>query len=238
MGPRFSQMDRMRCSTLAIIPARGRSKGVPRKNIRDVAGKPLIAWTIEEAQKSRHISHLLLSSEDEEIMTVARRSGCACVRRPDHLATDTTTTPEVVLDVLQEVGDEFSHVVVLQPTSPLRTVEDIDRALQRCLSEDAAACVTVCEATHSPLWTFRIESDRLVSWTSHPPPPYRQALPSLYILNGAVYVAQVEHFKEARTFFTQETVPHVMPQERSLDIDTEFDLTVCALLLSARQAGR
>jgi CMP-N,N'-diacetyllegionaminic acid synthase len=112
---------------LAIVPARGGSKGVPRKNIRLLAGKPLIAWTIDEAKKSRYIDRLILSSEDDEIIEVAREFGCEIpFKRPDELAQDDTPGIESVIHAINTLEEKYDFVVLLQPTSPLRTVEDID----------------------------------------------------------------------------------------------------------------
>src|SRR5271157_3678171 len=137
-------------SVLALIPARGGSKGVPRKNLREIAGKPLIAWAIEAGRQSRYIDRLILSSEDPEIMAQARSWGCEVpFVRPAELARDDTPGMEPVLHALTALPEEYDYVVVLQPTSPLRLAEDIDGCLETCLRQEAPACVTVAEVDQS-----------------------------------------------------------------------------------------
>lgn len=126
----------MQPKILAIIPARGGSKGVPRKNIRDLAGKPLIAWTIEEAKKSKYITRLILSSEDEEIIEAAKKYGCEVpFVRPIELAQDNTPGIEPVLHAIEKCPG-YDYVLLLQPTSPLRTVEDIDGCIEFLLNKN------------------------------------------------------------------------------------------------------
>lgn len=226
-------------SVLAIIPARGGSKGVPRKNIRPLAGKPLIAWTIAEAKKSRYIDRLVLSSDDQEIIGVAREWGCeAPFARPAELARDDTPGIEPVLHALGELPG-YDYVVLLQPTSPLRTVADIDGTLELCLARGARACVSVTEPDKSPYWMFSrdndgrlrplIDTDEIAA--------RRQDLPPAYALNGAVYVAEAGWLVESRSFLTAETLGYDMPKERAADIDTELDFAIAELLLEGRNDG-
>jgi CMP-N,N'-diacetyllegionaminic acid synthase len=222
-------------SILAIIPARGGSKGVPRKNLREIAGKPLIAWAIEAGKKSQYIDRLILSSEDPEIISMARSWSCEVpFVRPAELARDETPGIEPVLHALRELPEKYDYIVLLQPTSPLRLAEDIDGCMETCLRHHAYACVTVTEVDHSPFWMYRLN-------TSHHLVPLidqedlstrRQDLPQVYGLNGAVYLAQTTWLQKQRTFLTNETVAHVMPRERSLDVDTELDLKICESLIS------
>ena len=127
---------------LAIIPARGGSKGVPRKNIRNLAGKPLIAWTIKEGKKSKYIDRLILSSEDSEIIEIAKAYGCDVpFVRPEELAKDNTSGVEPVLHAVSKL-EGYDIVVLLQPTSPLRTVTDIDKCIEKCIFEKAYLCLS------------------------------------------------------------------------------------------------
>lgn len=144
---------------LAIIPARGGSKGVTRKNIRNLAGMPLIAWTIEEAKKSKYIDRLILSSEDNEIIETAKEYGCDIpFVRPVHLAEDTTSGIEPVLHALKEIVG-YDYVILLQPTSPLRIVEDIDGCIENLIETKSPACVSVTEPTNSPYWMYTVNSE-------------------------------------------------------------------------------
>jgi len=209
---------------LGLIPARGGSKGVPGKNIRSVGGKPLIAWTIEAAKASRYLDRVILSSDDEKIMTVARGYGCDVpFKREAKLAADDTPGIDVVLDTLERCPG-YEWVVLLQPTSPLRTSLDIDATIQQCVALNAPACVSVCMTEQSPYWMYVIQDEAHL----HPilPPTgisRRQDLPPVYVLNGAVYVARTEWLIKERGFITAETVAYKMPNERSIDIDTELD---------------
>ncbi len=222
-------------SILAIIAARGGSKGVPRKNLREIAGKPLIAWAIEAGRKSGYIDRLILSSEDAEIIRIAQSWGCeAPFVRPAELAGDETPGIEPVLHSLSALPERYDYVVLLQPTSPLRLAEDIDGCMETCLRHQAPACVTVTEVDHSPFWMYRLDPSRHLAPLINQKkiPDRRQDLPKVYILNGAVYVAQTAWLQQQRTFLTAETVAHIMPRERSLDVDTELDLKICESLLS------
>jgi CMP-N,N'-diacetyllegionaminic acid synthase len=219
---------------LAVIPARGGSKGLPGKNIRDLAGKPLVAWTIEAAQASRCIDRLILSSNDDEIVQVARRWGCDVpFVRGEDLATDEATTVDVVLDSLRRCPG-YDWVVVLQPTSPLRTSGDIDSCLLECLDQDASVGVSVCEATVSPYWMFSRDGQGQLQ-TLLPMPQgatRRQDLPRTYQLNGALYVAKCGWLQANPKFITPKTYAYVMPQQRSIDIDDEVDFRLAELMLS------
>jgi CMP-N,N'-diacetyllegionaminic acid synthase len=214
-------------SVLAIIPARGGSRGVPGKNTLLVGGKPLIAWTIDAARASAHIDRLVLSSDDPGIIEVAHRWGCeAPFVRDGALATDEASSIDVVEDAIARLP-AFDLVVLLQPTSPLRTAEDIDSTVQRLVDCDAPACVTLRPAEEHPFWTFGLDvGSRLVRYAGPPPhiPLRRQDLPAAWCLNGAVYAARTQWFLEQRTFLSPQTVGHPMPAERSLDIDTPADV--------------
>lgn len=219
---------------LAIIPARGGSKGVPRKNIKMLAGKPLIAWTIEEAKKSKFIDMCIVSTEDEEIKSVAEEwGGNVPFMRPMELAQDDTPGIEPVLHAVKMMPG-YDFVVLLQVTSPLRTVEDIDGALAYCLDRDCESCVSVTEAEHSPYWMYQMDMQKRLQpiLKMEKEKSYqRQKLPKAFQLNGAVYVANVDFVQRAREFIGEETLGYVMPQERSYDIDTMMDFMMIELLL-------
>jgi CMP-N,N'-diacetyllegionaminic acid synthase len=214
-------------SVLALIPARGGSKGVPGKNVLPIGGKPLIAWTIEAAQGSRYVDRLVLSSDDAAIIGAARRHGCEVpFVREAALATDNASSIDVVADALARLpGHDI--VVLLQPTSPLRTAADIDATLERLLAHSAPACVTLRPAQEHPYWTFRLDGYACLTHFAQPPaglPLRRQDLPDAWCLNGAVYAAHTEWFLRERTFLSPATVGQPMPAERSLDIDTPADV--------------
>ena len=218
---------------LAIIPARGGSKGVLRKNVKELAGKPLIAWTIEEAKKSKYIDRLILSSEDDEIIKIAKEFGCeAPFVRPSELAQDDTPGIIPLLHALEEVIG-YDYIVSLQPTSPLRIVDDIDACIEKMIATRSPACVSVAEPTNSPYWMYTVdEKENMVPLIKQDNlTTRRQDLPSVYLLNGAVYVAEVTWLKQTASFLTAETTAFIMPNNRSHDIDTEEDFLLVDSLL-------
>jgi CMP-N,N'-diacetyllegionaminic acid synthase len=219
---------------LAVIPARGGSKGVPRKNIREVAGKPLIAWTIEEAKKSKYVDRLILSSDDSEIIQVAKQWGCDVpFIRPAELAQDDTPGIEPVLHALREIPN-YHYIVLLQPTSPLRTAEDIDRCIEICVQNQGNVCVSVVKPDKSPYWMYTVNEANLLTplLNSERVITRRQDMPEVYALNGAVYVANIPFLMDKKSFITEETFAYVMPRERSIDIDSELDLKIASMLLN------
>ena len=221
-------------SVLALVPARGGSKGLPGKNILPVQGRPLLAYTVDAARAAASVDRVVLSSDDAAIMQAARDCGCEVpFTRPAHLATDVAGSIDVVLHALDELpGHDL--VVLLQPTSPMRTAADIDAACRQLVESGAPACVSVTLAEQSPYWMYR------VSDTQHLQPlldlpggaTRRQDLPPVYTLNGAIYVARTDWLRRSRSFVTAETVAYRMPAERSIDIDTIDDLEQFARLIS------
>lgn len=223
-------------TVLAVITARGGSKGIPRKNIRNVAGKPLIAWTIEEARKSRYMDRLILSSEDREIMDVAEKWGCEVpFARPMELALDSTPGVEPVLHAIKTLPEKYDYVVLLQPTSPLRKAEDIDGCIELCVSRSAKSCVSVTEPDKSPYWMYKLDAKGRLQSLMITGEIFnrRQDLPKVYAINGAIYIAECEWLIQKRSFVVEgETVTYEIPKERSLDIDTELDVSLFQLLIT------
>lgn len=225
---------------LAVIPARGGSKGVPQKNIQPVGGRPLIAWTVSAALAAKTVDRVILSSDDEAIMSAARDAGCEVpFRRDASLSTDQASSIEVLIDALERTPG-FDVVVLLQPTSPLRLAEDIDGVLETMERSGAPGCVSVCEAADHPWLTFgRDQAGALTSFCAPPAEASlrRQDLPPAYVLNGAVYAADVAWFQAHRSLTqTGATAAYVMPIGRSNDIDTWDDLAQADRALSARPA--
>lgn len=221
-------------TVLGIIPARGKSKGVPRKNMKSLGGKPLIAWTIEESKKSRYLDRFILSSEDEEIMLFARYLGCDVpFVRPVELAQDDTPGIEPVLHALETLPERYDYVVLLQPTSPLRTKEDIDRCIELCVKQNASSCVSVTESDKSPYWMYVLNEIGKITPLLETEKRYnrRQDLPKVYTVNGAVYIAEVRWLLSNRSFMSNETHGYIMPRKRSVDIDTELDFKFAQFLL-------
>lgn len=218
---------------LAYIPARGGSKGVPRKNIRPLYGKPLIVWTIEAAQHCLEITDLVVSTEDAEIAAVATAHGCRVLPRPVELAGDKTTNIEVALHVVKAASENYDLLIMLQPTSPLRIPADISASIQRCVVSGAPACLSMVRATETPSWMFtQSPSGSLEPLLMRQRIPLnRQDLPPVYLLNGAVYVARPEWLQLHQTFLGPGAHGYEMPAERSLDIDTLADFAAAEALL-------
>ena len=212
---------------LAVIPARGNSKSVPRKNLHEVCGRPLISWTFKSAQNSTYIDRLVLSSEDDEIIAVAHEYGVEVpFKRPPELAGDDVVVTMPVIDVAQKLPG-YDYTVTLQPSVPLRTADDIDGCVAKCIDTGAASCATLAESGKSPYWMYLLGEDSLLLpliEQKEEGEKQRQELPTTYLLNGAVYVAQTDWLIKGRRYLSRETIGYVMPQERSLDIDTDTDL--------------
>jgi CMP-N-acetylneuraminic acid synthetase len=221
----------------AIIPARGGSKGIPYKAIVDLNGKPLIGYTIETALQSKYIDRTLVSTDDEKIADVARQFGAEIpFLRPAKYATDEAPSADFILHALKylnSAADLPEVTVILQPTSPLRCVEDIDGAIEKFLESQAMALTTVCKPDISPYW-FKIKDnkDRLIDFVSQPEAHIRrQDTDNLYMLNGAVYVYDSEHYLQYSETIDQQRTAYVMPLKRSIDIDNMLDLKLAAILL-------
>jgi CMP-N,N'-diacetyllegionaminic acid synthase len=222
---------------LAIIPARGGSKGLPGKNIMELGGKPLISWTIHAAQKSKYIDRVILSSDDAEICATAGYYGCEVpFTRPEELATDAADSASVVLHALEQMErkDSFDIIVLLQPTSPFRNERHIDEALEQFVDGDALSLVSVNALNKSMEWLFVInqqnhtlqrlgQTGRLAT--------RRQDLPPIYALNGALYLINKEHFMKTQRFIDELTQAYIMESKASVDIDTQEDFDYARFIL-------
>ena len=220
-------------SLLAVIPARGGSKGIPRKNIKELCGKPLISWTIEAANNISKIDRLILSTDDEEIAAIGRKIGVDVpFLRPQELAADDTPAILTALQIL-ELLPEFDELLWLQPTSPLRTVEDINQVIEISYRINAASVASVSPVKENPNWVYQLNEQQILTrWIEEPLRLSRQELQQAYVLNGAIYWAQVEWLKQKRAFVSGETQGYVMPVERSIDVDTPLDWEWVEFLMS------
>ena len=220
---------------LGIIPARGGSKGVPRKNVRLVAGQPLISYTIEAAKRSRTLSHFVTSTDDREIAAAAEMAGSPVLVRPSVLAGDDTPMLSVVEHALAALEPSLGRcdaVVVLQPTTPLRVAEDIDAAVTLLSTSGAESVVSVYQiGDHHPARMYQRVDDRLVPYAPEPSGRLRQTLSVLYHRNGAIYACRREIIEQQHRLIGDDLRPYVMPRERSLNVDDEHDLLLADLLL-------
>lgn len=229
---------------LAIIPARQGSKGLPGKNKKPLCGKPLIAWTLEQAKKSRFIDRIVVSTDDAEIAKISEECGVKVpFLRPRKLAQDKTGAMEVVLHLLDKLKKDENYlpdmVLLLQPTSPLRTVSDIESALRMLFSnKEADAVVSICETAKSPYW-MRVMTDEgfIKYFIKHKYVDYRrQDLPKTYSVNGALYLCKTPALLKWKTFSPKNTIGYLMPKERSVDIDDIIDFNLAEFILSGKKA--
>ena len=225
-------------SVLGLIPARGGSKGIPRKNILDFNGRPLIVCTIEAAKDAECISRVVVSTEDEEVANISRAWGADVpFMRPVGLASDDTAGIEPVLHALS-ILPKFDWILVLQPTSPLRTAQDIEAVMNLAETKNASSVVSVCEASTHPYWTYQRDTEEHLSPLVSSPSIYRrQDLPPAYALNGALYLARCDWLLQSRTFMSPETLGYVMPIERSVDIDSPLDWKWAEFLMKEQDHG-
>tara|TARA_B100000676_G_scaffold98139_1_gene98148 strand:- start:6582 stop:7283 length:702 start_codon:yes stop_codon:yes gene_type:complete len=224
-------------SVLGLIMARGGSKGLPRKNLRQIGGKPMIAWTVEAGKQSQCIDRLILSSDDEEIIDTARKLECEIpFIRPENLATDDASPLEVIRHAIEALPEKYDYLVLLQPTSPLRIASDIDKCIELCDKKNAPACVTITESEKTPYWMYELQKDYrirpVLSGTERV--LRRQDLPKTYALNGAVFVARSDWIICQKDFLGSDTIGFKMPRVRSIDIDSEIDLVIANAILKEK----
>jgi CMP-N,N'-diacetyllegionaminic acid synthase len=211
---------------LGLIPARGGSKGIVRKNLSQLCGKSLLAWTIDEAKKSKYIDRLIISSDDQKIIEEAIKYDCeAPFVRPKKLAADDTAGIDVVLHAINKLP-EYDYVILLQPTSPFRLFTDMDDCISLCLSKNADSVVSVNSIQERPAWMYRIDGKGYMRafLSAEKALNMRQNCEQLYVLNGAVYCAEKNFLLSKKTFISEETIAYIMPVERSIDIDENADL--------------
>lgn len=222
---------------LGLIPARGGSKGVPRKNIRMLAGKPLIAWTIEAALKASCVGRVVVSTDDDEIAAIAKKHGAEVpFLRPDVLAADDTPDFPVLQHALESLNRSYEYIVWLRPTAPLRVFEDIDQAVAELALTGADSVRSVSATKAHPYWMKTLDGPLLkpfVPGHDERNYPRRQSLPPAYLLNGAVDVT-TRKTVAGGSMWGEKIAAYVMSPDRSLDIDTETDLIAAEALLQKR----
>ena len=222
---------------LAIITARGGSKRLPRKNISVFNGQPLIAWSVKAGKNSQYVDRLILSTDDNETAQIAKSAGAEIpFKRPGELALDSTSSIDVVVHAINELaarGDIYEYVLLLQPTSPLRSARHIDEAVELLVDKDATGIISVTEVDHPYEWSGLLSQSlsmddflqrQLDSQSS-------QNLPVRYRVNGAIYIAKVDQFIKEKSFFlSSKLFAYKMDREVSVDIDTRFDFQFAEFL--------
>jgi CMP-N,N'-diacetyllegionaminic acid synthase len=225
----------------AVIPARGGSKSIPGKNVKLLGGKPLLAWPIDVAREVAEVDRIIVSTDDEQIADVARRFGAEVYNRPDHLATDQALVIDALKDLLRTLaaeGDMPEWLILLEPTCPLRTAEDVRACLELAATGNYDSVATFKEADLNPHRAWRIEEGvpevfipGAVPWLP------RQKLPKAYQLNGAVYVFRAALVqKESKSLLVGRLGAVLMPRQRSQDIDDHLDFMIVEALL--RESGK
>ena len=218
---------------LAIIPARGGSKRLPRKNILDLAGKALIEWSIEAGLKSKYIDAVVVTSDDEEILNISKKNGAHIIKRPDALANDTATTFDTVKHVIEN-SQHYDYIILLQATSPLRNSKHIDEAIELLISKNADAVISVCEMEHSPLWSNTLPEDGDMSHFLKEEIKNKrgQDLATYYRPNGAIYICKTDELLETKTFYFEKNIyAYFMDNRCSIDIDTPLDFELAKFLI-------
>jgi CMP-N,N'-diacetyllegionaminic acid synthase len=213
---------------LAVVPARGGSRGLLRKNVRLLGGKPLVAYTLEAARACAAIARTLLTTEDSEIAAIGRALGVTVIDRPAELAGDNVSSADVALHALDAAGAAGirpTHLALLQPTSPLRTSHHIEACVQSCLAAGAASAVSVTGWPHPPQKALTVVDGFLRPLFAHADlESPRQNLTPAWRPNGAIFLASVELFRVRKTFYLDPVLPFFMSTDESVDIDTEEDL--------------
>ncbi len=222
---------------LGVIPARAGSKGVPQKNTKMLSGKPLLAWTIIEAKKSRLIDRLILSTEDKKIAEVGKSFGVDVpFERPKELAGDKTHTPEILMHAIKEIekidGIIYDIIVLLQPTVPFRQAEHIDKAIKKFTSDKFDSLITITKQEYPPWWMFKLDKKKLCTVFEYEKSSNvfnmeRQEFPSIYKPNGSVYVTKTALLQKNRQLVNPDSCGFlIINDEFQVNIDTPLDFEV------------
>ncbi len=222
---------------LAIIPARGGSKRIPKKNLLDLNGKPLIAYSIEAGLNSKYIDKVIVTTDNTEIIDVSRTFGVDSIKRPDNISDDTASTFEAIKHTIEKI-DYFDYVILLQPTSPLRDKNHIDEAIELREKKNADAIISVSEMTHNPLWSNTLPKNlSLVNFLDDNIKNLRsQDLKNYYMLNGAIYICRIDKLLDEKTLFIQNNIfAYEMKREDSIDIDEYIDFKLAEVLMNEKK---
>ncbi len=226
---------------IAIIPARGRSKGLPRKNILDLCGKPLIAWTIEKALNGKYIDKVVVSTENNEIAEISKKYGAHVVERPEELARDDSPTIDAIMHVInwfEKRKEYFDIIILLEPTSPLRKENDLDNAIELFIEniDSADSLVSVGEVhLENPHITKKIENGYLrplieIDKSLH----QRQQLPKVYFPYGVIYLSLASALIKYKTFYLERTIPYFIERWQNYEIDDIYDFICIEAILQHR----
>lgn len=226
-------------SMIAIIPARSGSKGLKDKNIMSLRGKPLLAYSIEAALESHLFDTVIVSTDSEQYAKIAREYGAEVpFLRSEKSSSDTASTRECIIEVLENYkkrGKTFSTLMILQPTSPLRTYINITEAYNLYIKKNAKSVISVCEVEHSPLWCNTLKDDlSMENFISEKADDRRQMLDKYYRINGAIYLHDVKYYLNHKYIYDNTCVAYVMPNSESVDIDNNMDFISAEVIMSKK----
>lgn len=228
---------------LAVIPARGGSKGLPGKNIKQLIDKPLVAWSIEQGLKSKYVTEVIVSTDSEEIAAIAKKYGARVpFMRPSFLAEDNSSTADVLIHLVNELeksGEYYDYLLLLEPTSPLRESEDIDKAFEQLLSvPDAKSIVGISQVeSQHPSFTVSVTAEGFIRSKNNFKVLRRQEIEELYFYEGSVYISEVATYKEKANFYHEKSLGYIMPKWKAFEIDDHVDFIITESLLKARASG-
>lgn len=216
---------------LAIVPARGGSKGIPHKNIVHIKGRPLISYTLDAAKQSEYLDEIYVSTDDEEIADVARQQGIKVLYRPDALATDTSKTIDVLMHAVKEKGKCYDYTVLLQPTQPMRKAWHIDQAIEETINNNYHSLVSISKVKKHPILIRRVsENHKLVPLLNMSSTVRRQDFEPYYVVNGAIYINKIKELCES-TSLNDNEYGYLMDERYDVDIDDELDLLIFEKML-------
>lgn len=219
---------------LAIIPARSGSKGLKDKNIKELAGKPMIAYTIEAAINSKIFDRIIVSTDSEEYAEIAKKYGADVpFIRPDDLAQDTTSSTEVnvhVLQALKDMNEEYDYFMLLQPTSPLRGMNDIRQSVELLIEKKALSIISMCECLHPIEWTTLLDEHKSLAGFLKDA-PYRRQDSKRYQINGAIYLCNTETYMKTKNYYGEQSYAFIMDKYSSLDVDDIYDFKYVEMLM-------
>lgn len=221
---------------LAIIPARAGSKGIPNKNIIAICGKPLIVYTIEAGKKSKYIDEIVVSTDSEIIKAIAEKYGAKVpFLRPNELSNDRAKSIDVVIHAMEYYKSDnitFDYIILLQPTSPLRTFKNVDEAIEKLIEGNGTSLVSVCKTEQNPIFMRSIQNGKLKEVMRFEGTSFRrQDLPDFYIFNGALYINSYDMLIHQKKFVDADTMPYIMDKESSADIDTLLDVRLVEVIM-------
>ncbi|MDR3627007.1 MAG: acylneuraminate cytidylyltransferase family protein [Ignavibacteriaceae bacterium] len=225
---------------ISIIPARGGSKGLPKKNILQLNGKPLIAWTIEKALQSKYIDRIFVSTDSEEIAGIAEKFGCNVpFLRPEEFARDSSPSSEAIihaLDCFEKLGERFDYIALLEPTSPLRKMNDIDLSIKKIINNENADCLVSVGEIHTehPFIIKKMDFEGFVSpYISNAKSIYqRQQADKAYFPYGVIYLSKIESYKKNKTFYLEKTLSYEIERWQNYEIDDIEDFMIIEKIIN------